>query len=38
MQFTMSWSRNKTIDLGQWRGHLEAITVAGHAVLDAEWE
>lgn len=28
----------KTIDLGQWRGHLEAITVAGHAVLDAEWE
>jgi len=29
---------NKTIDLDQWRGHLEAITVAGHAVLDAEWE
>jgi hypothetical protein len=28
----------KTIDLAQWRGHLEAITVAGHAVLDAEWE
>ena len=31
-------SENKTIDLEQWRGHLEAITVAGHAVLDAEWE
>jgi len=29
---------NKTIDLEHWRGHLEAITVAGHAVLDAEWE
>lgn len=29
---------NMTIDLEQWRGHLEAITVAGHAVLDAEWE
>ena len=29
---------NKTVDLAHWRGHLEAITVAGHAVLDAEWE
>ena len=28
----------KTIDLGQWRGHLESITVSGHAVLDAEWQ
>lgn len=26
-----------TIELEEWHAHLEAITLAGHAVLDAEW-
>jgi hypothetical protein len=28
---------NQTLTLQEWRSHLEAITLAGHAVLKAEW-
>ena len=28
---------NRSMDLEQWRSHLNAITLAGHTVLEAEW-
>ncbi len=31
-------AENRVLELEQWRAHLEAITLAGHTVLDAEWE
>jgi|HubBroStandDraft_2_1064218.scaffolds.fasta_scaffold282228_1 hypothetical protein len=28
---------NQTMELEKWRSHLDAITLAGHTVLEAEW-
>jgi hypothetical protein len=31
-------AENRVLELEQWRAHLDAITLAGHVVLDAEWD
>ncbi|MGO9993029.1 MAG: hypothetical protein ACLPTF_11025 [Steroidobacteraceae bacterium] len=31
-------AENRMLELEQWRAHLEAITLAGLTVLDAEWD
>jgi hypothetical protein len=28
---------NQSMDVDKWRSHLDAITLAGHTVLEAEW-
>ncbi len=31
-------AENRALELSEWRTHLDAITLAGHTVLDAEWD